>query len=404
MNRIWLATRLYNAPLAIAPAKLQVICWALKDKLEAELMVYDGEISPEMRAPVKVPTAQPQQQQIAIVDVFGSLVHRARGLDAESGLASYDTIGRQIESLTADPQISGILLRVDSPGGEVDGAFELARTIRESAKLKPIWSLIDGVGLSAGYLLASQTQRILLGTNAKVGSIGIIMIHLDCSAADAKEGLQYNVLSRGAHKADFSPHAPLSKGAEAWAEQLLDHEFGMFVDYVASSRNLSTGKIRDTEASILVESDALKLGLADGQANFNEAIAEFSSSLSTTVTTTKGRSMADVIALPDPAPPPAPVAAPIPAPVPSGPTAADYEAIAALCALAKHPELAATFIAEKRTVIQVRDALMQMASQQDDETDVFSPILASAEATMPAVKKGFLGNLMKAKLGLGAAR
>ena len=99
MDRITIATRIYNQPLAIAPAKLQVIIWALRDRLDADLIVHEGEIPEEMKAPVKVSSTASQEKQIAVIDVFGSLVHRARGMDAESGLLSYESVGRMLEYL-----------------------------------------------------------------------------------------------------------------------------------------------------------------------------------------------------------------------------------------------------------------------------------------------------------------
>ena len=294
------------------------------------------------------------------------------------------------------------MLRVDSPGGEVAGVFELAKTIRAVSEVKPVWSVIDGMGLSAGYLLASQAKRVLMATNAKAGSIGIVMIHLDQSQADAKAGRNYTVLSRGAHKADFSPHAPLSGDAKDWAEKLLDREYGLFVDYVSDARHIAAANIRGTEAGILSEEEAVSIGLADGRATYHEALAEFSAELSKPPRQ-KGVSMAAHTEPVAPAPTettrelpaaPAPLAV-----VPIGPTAADYEEIAMLCAMARRPQLAAQYIGERKTLAQVRTDLLRMASERDEETEVFSPILPTASAGDPlgSRPKMSLGERMKAR-------
>ena len=70
-----------------------------------------------------VPSAQ---TGIAVIPVVGTLVKRAMGIEAASGLMSYDEIDDRLDATLADPQIGGILLDLDSPGGEAGGVFELA--------------------------------------------------------------------------------------------------------------------------------------------------------------------------------------------------------------------------------------------------------------------------------------
>ena len=380
-----LASRLFNAPLLIAPAKLQVILVAVRDRLGPDMSaveVYEGEPPAEMKAPARQ-ASRGDAKGIAVIDVMGSLVHRARGMAAESGIASYEAIGAAVEMAAADPSVAGILLRIDSPGGEASGAFELARTVRRAAELKPVHSVIDGMGLSAGYLIASQTRKISLAANSSAGSIGIVMIHLDQSEADKKEGLNFTVLKRGARKADFNPHEPLTEGARAWADKLLDYEYGLFVDAVAAGRGLEADKVRALEAGILFGEEAINSGLADGHASYREALEEM---LPLTIASpqVKGNLMADLVEQ-NASPPP----------VPTGPTAADYEEIASLCAIARRPQLAANFIASRKTVAEVRATLQSMAEQEDAESEVFSPILPKAGAVIEERPKKSLGALMK---------
>ena len=62
-----------------------------------------------------------------MIPIHGSLVKRSLGMEAASGLTSYGEIAAMLDSALADPQVSGILLAIDSPGGEASGSFELAR-------------------------------------------------------------------------------------------------------------------------------------------------------------------------------------------------------------------------------------------------------------------------------------
>ena len=115
---------------------------------------------------------------IAIIPVVGTLVKRAGAIDAASGLLSYTAIETMIMEAATDPAVGGILLDVDSPGGEVGGVFDLADLIREAREAKPVYALADDA-FSAAYLLASAADRIYLSQTGGVGSIGVIAVHVD---------------------------------------------------------------------------------------------------------------------------------------------------------------------------------------------------------------------------------
>ena len=121
--------------------------------------------------------------------MHGTLVKRTAGLDAASGLTSYAEIGAMLESALADPQVAGILLDIDSPGGEASGSFELARRVREAAAVKPIWALANDSAFSAAYAIASAADRVIISETGGVGSIGVIALHIDQSVKDANDGL-----------------------------------------------------------------------------------------------------------------------------------------------------------------------------------------------------------------------
>ena len=94
-DRARLLMRVFNQPLMIAPAKLQVILHVLQPQLSLDLTglaLIRGEPPAEYLRAARAPTqpAAHAPRSLAVVDIMGSLVHRARGLEAESGLASYE--------------------------------------------------------------------------------------------------------------------------------------------------------------------------------------------------------------------------------------------------------------------------------------------------------------------------
>ena len=241
---------------------------------------------PHLSAPaadlaIPVPRITPAQPPgIAVIPIHGTLVKRVLGMEAASGLTSYGGIAQEIDAALADPQVQGILLDIDSPGGEASGSFELARQIRHAATQKPVWAVANDAAYSAAYALAASAQRLIVTETGGVGSIGVIALHIDQSAKDAQEGYRYTAVTAGAHKNDFSPHHPLSDEAKAELQAEVDRLYGLFVEHVTAMRSLNADAVRATEAGLYFGANAITAGLADAVSSFETALADFSLFLS----------------------------------------------------------------------------------------------------------------------------
>ena len=268
-----LAARLFGTPLLVHRAKLDVILAVLGERLNLS--------APAADLAIPVPRITPAQPPgIAVIPIHGTLVKRVLGMEAASGLTSYGGIAQEIDAALADPQVQGILLDIDSPGGEASGSFELARQIRHAATQKPVWAVANDAAYSAAYALAASAQRLIVTETGGVGSIGVIALHIDQSAKDAQEGYRYTAVTAGAHKNDFSPHHPLSDEAKAELQAEVDRLYGLFVEHVTAMRSLNADAVRATEAGLYFGANAITAGLADAVSSFETALADFSLFLS----------------------------------------------------------------------------------------------------------------------------
>ena len=207
---------------------------------------------------------------IQVIPISGLLVNRYGG---------YDRIRDWTSAAMRNEKVRGILLRVNSYGGEVDGVFDTADVIREAAKAKPVWASVDDNAFSAAYLLASQADRIYTTRTGGVGSVGVIAVHYDFSRWLEREGIKPTVITFGARKADYSPELPLSPAAE---EKLRGEvtRLGMeFVAYVVRGRRLTESAVLATEADWYPGQDGIRLGLADRLGTFEQALNDFKSEL-----------------------------------------------------------------------------------------------------------------------------
>jgi capsid assembly protease len=263
-----LASRLFGTPLLVHRTKLDVILAVMGERLGVAPPLAD------LALPVpKSATAAPAG--IAVIPILGTLVKRSLGMEAASGLTSYSEIAAMLDAAVADPMVSGILLDIDSPGGEASGSFELARRVREAAAIKPVWAVANDAAYSAAYAIAASAQRLFVTETGGVGSIGVIALHVDQSIKDANDGYRYTAITAGAHKNDYSPHEPLSDAAKSELQSEVDRLYAIFTEHVAAMRGLDLDAVCATEAGLFFGTNAVVQGLADGVQTLDATLSEF---------------------------------------------------------------------------------------------------------------------------------
>lgn len=270
-----IAQRVFNTPLLIEPGKAEVILNVLLPRFSD--LQYDPTVDPEQDAPLKKRKEFQTQDSIAILPIYGTLIHRGGFMDAMSGLTSYQSLKEDLMALAMDDAVKAIVLDVDSPGGEVAGAFDTAQMIRDiHDNIKPVWAIANESMYSAAYLLASSAGKVFMAQTAGVGSIGVIMQHVDFSKANEKAGIKVTNIFAGDKKVDFSPDFPLSPEAKAEAQAEVDIMYEMFVQHVAIMRDMDPQAVRDTQAGIFMAADAMDTGLVNNISTLEELVYNLS--------------------------------------------------------------------------------------------------------------------------------
>ncbi|MFQ3664452.1 MAG: S49 family peptidase [Sphingomonadaceae bacterium] len=276
MHRSYLA-RLLGQPLAIAPR-------ALDGLLAADLTVHArSAITPILpdadRAASRGFTVT--ESGIAVVPVLGPLVGRGDWLTALFGATDYGAIGSAVAAAFAEPSARAVLLELDSPGGEVGGLFDLVDrlvSLREAAQ-KPLWAVASESALSAAFAIASAADRLYVTRTGEVGSVGVVAIHVDESAADAMAGLKWTLIHAGAKKVDGNLHEPLSPEAFADIQADVDALHDELVALIARNRNMSPDAVRATQAAIYRGRRGIDIGFADRLGSVDQALADLAATL-----------------------------------------------------------------------------------------------------------------------------
>lgn len=258
-----IASRLFNTPLMIHPGKLSAIISGLAPRLGVELSgtlpdAYTVRAGQSGKGGYRVVDG------IGVIDIFGALAHRTEMQADSSYIMGYETIGRMLDAALADRDVAAVVLNVDSPGGEVSGAFQLAQQILGGRDIKPIHAVAGDLAASGGYLIASAAQSISISPAGQVGSIGVVTCHVDMSSALEKAGYKVTPIFAGSHKVDGNPYQPLPQAVAERIQSDIDMYYGMFVDAVRAGRPiLSERRIKATEAAMFIGEQAVIAGLAD---------------------------------------------------------------------------------------------------------------------------------------------
>ncbi|QQU42416.1 S49 family peptidase [Morganella morganii] len=276
MNLPHLAQKLFNTPLAIHPQKAEVIVSSLTERLgitqiRSAMMEDDDEY---FSRKARKDSGYDVLEGIAIIPVCGTLVQKLGTLRPYSGMTGYDGIRRVFLTAINDPEVNGICLDIDSPGGEVAGCFDLVDLIYAERGKKPIHAILSENAFSAAYAIASAADKIYVPRTGGVGSVGVIVIHCDWSQHIKDDGLKVSIITYGNRKAESNPYVALSDEAKAAIQHDVDEMGRLFVSTVSRNRGLSETVIRNTQAACYLAAEGVQMGLADVVASPDVAFQE----------------------------------------------------------------------------------------------------------------------------------
>lgn len=286
-----IAQRILNRPLLIAPSLADSIYAILEGRINPD--AFEGGQRPDASrfiGSTERPDGAGRRRytkaagKTAIITIDGTLVNRGAwvGADFCTGMVSYEGIAAQLDEVAADARaghLENLVLDMNSYGGEATGMAALASKIRGMRKGMHIVAVVNDVAASAGYGIVSAADRIVVSSTSIVGSIGVVMMHLDRSAEMNSKGIRPTLIHAGAKKVDGNPFGPLPDNVRADMTRDVMAFYDQFLSAVEAGRGkqrLSVKKARETEADTFIGQDAIAAGLADGLGSLDEVLAELS--------------------------------------------------------------------------------------------------------------------------------
>jgi protease-4 len=216
----------------------------------------------------------PGQTQVALVVGSGSIVAGSDGggLGGEELIWSQDFI-RLLRRIKDNEQVKGVILRIDSPGGDAIASDEILREVRLLREEKPMVISMSDTAASGGYYIAMTGDPIVAYPNTITGSIGVIYGKVNLRGFYDKIGVRKEILTRGRFSDIDSDYQPLSAAGREKLREGIDAIYDGFLERVAEGRNRAREEIAPlAEGRVWLGVQAHRNGLVDELGGLDRAV------------------------------------------------------------------------------------------------------------------------------------
>lgn len=206
-----------------------------------------------------------QQRHLGLVEVNGVI--------ASDAPANAERIIQGLNRAWESENTEAVVLHIDSPGGspvQSQRIYAEIMRLREQGD-KPILAVIEDIGASGAYYIASAADDIIASPASLVGSIGVIYAGFGFQDAISRIGVERRVMTAGENKAFLDPFQPLDDDAEAFWQSVLSQTHQQFIDDVRAGRgDRLSGRAEIFSGLVWSGEQGLELGLVDQLGSLEE--------------------------------------------------------------------------------------------------------------------------------------
>jgi protease-4 len=223
--------------------------------------------------------------KIAVVHIDGIITGR---MIDQSGYSMVDVIKEQLDRAGEDAKVRAVILKVDSPGGEVLASDDISRAITEFQKKrnKPVIASMGSLAASGGYYISAPCRWIVANEMTITGSIGVILSTWNYRGLMNKVGVRPFTFKSGEFKDMLSGSRDpdsITAAETNMVQRLIDETYQKFKSVVAEGRGWAHEKNQEkgrplasdwqayADGRILSGKEAHQLGFVDELGDFDTA-------------------------------------------------------------------------------------------------------------------------------------
>lgn len=213
-------------------------------------------------------------QSIGIINVEGVIMGgSSAGTLLSSGAGSRELM-EQLKEARENPDIKGVVIRINSPGGSSPASQEIGEEIDKLRKSgKKVVASMGDIAASGGYWIAAKADKIVANPATMTGSIGVIIDLQNLQELYGKIGVKPITIKSGPHKDMGSTSRPLTTEEREILQSMVDDIYEQFIDVVATGRHMKREDVKKlADGRIFTGRKAMELGLVDQMGNYYDAI------------------------------------------------------------------------------------------------------------------------------------
>ena len=208
----------------------------------------------------------PSEPYVAKVPVEGTIADTESSVGLQGGGYDHEGLLKYIDSLIKDENNVGMLLYIDSPGGEIKAGDELYLKLMDykEATGRPIWCYFDGTACSGGYYVAMASDEICADRNCICVNIGVYISTYNLSKLFDKYGIEQVNFKSSENKGIGMMGVPWTDEQKQIYQSIVDEYYAQFLEIVAKGRNMTVDQVRRLDdGREMLASQALKAGFID---------------------------------------------------------------------------------------------------------------------------------------------
>jgi protease-4 len=226
------------------------------------------------------------KDKVAILEVSGMITSQTIG---RGGRNMVDMLEDQLKYAAEDDEVKAVILKVDSPGGEVMASDDIANAIRkfEDKTKKPVVAQMGGLAASGGYYISAPCRWIVANELTLTGSIGVILHGFNYRGLMDKVGVQPTTFKSGRFKDMLSGSKKpeeVDQAEKDMIQSMIMETYEKFKQVVADGRakadkdNKGKGRalVSDwaslADGRVLTGKQAYEKGFVDQIGNFETAV------------------------------------------------------------------------------------------------------------------------------------
>ncbi|MEY2604624.1 MAG: protease [Verrucomicrobiota bacterium] len=216
------------------------------------------------------PRAPEKGSKVGIVYAEGEIVDG----EGDSSTVGGDKLARAIRKFRFDPDIKGIVLRVNSPGGSALASEVIRSELESTQKAKPVVVSMGTVAASGGYWISTAANRVFAEPGTITGSIGVFGLFPNVQKLANENGVFWNPIETSPYSDLFTISRPKTDAELAVLQRTIDHIYDDFLKHVSDARHIPVDGVKEiAQGRVWSGSQAIKLHLVDEIGGLQAAIS-----------------------------------------------------------------------------------------------------------------------------------